>query len=88
MRLEVGTGNVTEAIAGIIESLQAQPTASTTMINNLGELARLVASSDRIDPPRALELFETIQHVRNVIETLAFPPGVNHPDNDTPTASF
>ena len=91
MRIEIAGAQITEAVVEVLENLQVQQDITNLYLNTLDEVTRMVIldiSGVDEEDTKVLGRLRTLQMIRRDIATLATPPDVDLPENDTPTASF
>lgn len=92
MRIETAGAQITDAVVEVLDTLQNQPELRDAYIGTIDEVSRsvildLTAADDENDA-RTLSRLRALQMIRRDILTLASPPDVDKPENDTPAAQF
>lgn len=92
MRIEVAGAQVTDAVVEVLDTLQNHRDVADMYIRTLDELTRSVildvtAADDESDTA-AMSKLRVLQMIRRDLTTLAAPPDVDDPANDTPTAQI
>ena len=91
MRIEVAGAQITDTVVDVLETLQTQQDVAKLYLDTLDEVTRMVIldiSGVDEEDTKVLGRLRTLQMIRRDIATLATPPDVDLPENDTPTASF
>ncbi len=91
MRIEIAGAQITEAVVEVLENLQVQQDITNLYLETLDEVTRMVIldiSGVDEEDAKVLGRLRALQMIRRDIATLATPPDVDLPENDTPTASF
>ncbi len=91
MRVEIAGAQITDAVVEILEALQNKPELTQLYIETLDVVSRSIIfgiSGDDEDDSATLFHLRILQMIRRDILSLATPPEVDDPENDTPTASF
>lgn len=91
MRIEIAGAQITEAVVEVLENLQVEQDITILYLDTLDEITRMmildITGVDEEDT-KVLGRLRALQMIRRDIATLATPPDVDLPENDTPTASF
>ena len=92
MRLEAAGAQITDAVIEVLDTLQNQPELRDAYIETIDEVSRSVildlTVTDTESDARTLSRLRALQMIRRDILTLATPPDVDKPENDTPAAQF
>ena len=92
MRIEAAGAQITDAVIEVLDTLQNQPELRDAYIETIDEVSRSVildlTASDTESDARTLSRLRALQMIRRDILTLATPPDVDKPENDTPAAQF
>lgn len=91
MRIEIAGAQITDAVVETLDTLQNQPELTQLYIETLDVVTRSVIldiSGDDAEDSATLSRLRALQMMRRDILSLAMPPDVDDPDNDTPTASL
>ena len=92
MRLEAAGAQITDAVIEVLDTLQNQPELRDAYIETIDEVSRSVildlTATDTESDARTLSRLRALQMIRRDILTLATPPDVDKPENDTPAAQF
>lgn len=92
MRLEAAGAQITDAVIEVLDTLQNQPELRDAYIETIDEVSRSVildlTATDTESDARTLSRLRALQMIRLDILTLATPPDVDKPENDTPAAQF
>lgn len=91
MRIEIAGAEITDSVVEVIEDLQTDTELSGAYLSTIDEVTREVIMSISgidADDSEVLRRLRSLQKIRAIIVTLATPPDVDDPANDTPTASF
>lgn len=91
MRIEIAGAQITDAVAETLDTLQNQPELTRLYIETLDVVTRSVIldlSGDDMEDSATLSRLRALQMIRRDILSLAMPPDVDDPENDTPTASI
>lgn len=91
MRLEVAGAQITDAVVETLENLQNDPVMTQHYIDTIDRTTRKVIdnfSGDDNHDSAAISDLKVLQMIRRDILSLAMPPDVDNPANDTPTASY
>lgn len=91
MRIEIAGAQITDAVVETLDTLQNQPELTQLYIETLDVVARSVIldiSGDDTQDSATLSRLRALQMIRRDILSLAMPPDVDDPENDTPTASI
>lgn len=92
MRIEVAGAQITDAVVDVLDTLQNDRDIVDMYVRTLDELTRSVildvtATDDESDTA-AMSKLRVLQMIRRDLMTLATPPDVDDPANDTPTAQI
>jgi hypothetical protein len=92
MRIEVAGAQITDAVVDVLDTLQNDRDIVDMYVRTLDELTRSVilditATDDESDTSTMSKL-RVLQMIRRDLMTLAAPPDVDDPANDTPTAQI
>lgn len=92
MRIEVAGAQITDAVVDVLDTLQNDRDIVDMYVRTLDELTRSVilditATDDESDTS-AMSKLRVLQMIRRDLMTLATPPDVYDPANDTPTAQI
>lgn len=91
MRIEIAGAQFTDTVVDVIETLQTQQDVANLYLDTIDEVTRMAIldiSGDDEEDSEILGRLRALQMIRRDIVTLATPPDVDIPENDTPTASF
>ena len=91
MRIEIAGAQITDAVVDVIETMQTTLDVARMYTDNIDALCRrllLDYDGDDINDADTLAQLRTLQMIRRDILTIASPPDVDLPQNDTSTASF
>lgn len=91
MRIEIAGAQITDAVVETLDTLQNQPELTRLYIETLDVVTRSVIldiSGDDTQDSATLSRLRALQMIRRDILSLAMPPDVDDPENDTPTASI
>ncbi len=91
MRIEIAGAQITDAVLDVIETLQTTPDVARMYTDTIDALCRrllLDFDGDDLNDADTLAQLRTLQMIRRDFLTLASPPDVNLPQNDTLTAVF
>lgn len=91
MRIEIAGAQFTDTVVDVIETLQTQQDVANLYLDTIDEVTRMAIldiSGDDEEDTEILGRLRALQMIRRDIVTLATPPDVDIPENDTPTASF
>ncbi len=92
MRIEAAGAQITDAVIEVLDTLQNQPELRDAYIETIDEVSRSVildlTVTDTESDARTLSRLRALQMIRRDILTLATPPDVDKPENDTPAAQF
>ena len=92
MRIEAAGAQITDAVIEVLDTLQNQPELRDAYIETIDEVSRSVildlTATDTESDARTLSRLRALQMIRRDILTLAGPPDVDMPENDTPAAQF
>ena len=91
MRVEIAGAQITDAVVETLDTLQNQPELTQLYIETLDVVTRSVIldiSGDDTQDSATLSRLRALQMIRRDILSLAMPPDVEGPENDTPTASL
>lgn len=92
MRIEAAGAQITDAVVEVIDTLQNQPDLTAEYLKTLDEVTRAVildlSGIDEDADSRTLARLRALQMIRRDLATLASPPDVDDPANDTPTAQL
>ena len=88
MRIEIGGAQVTDAVVEVLDTLQNQPEIVRSYLQIIDSVSRMIIldiSDD--DDTKAMSRLRGLQMIRRDIVTIATPPDVDDPANDTPRFS-
>ena len=91
MRIEIGGAQITEAVVEVLDMLQNEDGVAQDYIDTLDRLTRSVIldiSGDDMECVATLSRLRTLQMIRRDLLSLAMPPDVDDPENDTPAVSL
>lgn len=92
MRLEVAGAQITDSVVEVLDTLQNQPDVAKLYVDTIDTLTRnLIDGTDTADyniDTETMARLRVMQMMRRDILTLATPPDVDDPANDTPVASI
>ena len=91
MRIEIAGAQFTDTVVDVIETLQTRQDVANLYLDTIDEVTRMAIldiSGDDEEDTEILGRLRALQMIRRDIVTLATPPDVDIPENDTPTASF
>ena len=92
MRIEAAGAQITDAVIEVLNTLQNQPELRDAYIETIDEVSRSVildlTATDTESDARTLSRLRPLQMIRRDILTLASPPDVDLPENDTPAAQL
>ena len=92
LRIEAAGAQITDAVIEVLDTLQNQPELRDAYIETIDEVSRAVildlTATDSESDARTLSRLRALQMIRRDILTLASPPDVDLPENDTPTAQL
>lgn len=91
MRIEIAGAQITDEVVEILDTLQNQPELTQLYIETLDVVTRSVIlgiSGDDTEDSATLSRLRALQMIRRDILSLAVPPDVDDPENDTPAASL
>ena len=92
MRIEAAGAQITDAVIEVLDTLQNQPELRDAYIETIDEVSRSVildlTATDTESDARTLSRLRALQMIRRDVLTLATPPDVDKPENDTPAAQF
>lgn len=92
MRIEVAGAQITGAVVDVLDTLQNDRDIINMYVRTIDELTRstildMTATDDESDTATMSKL-RVLQMIRRDLTTLATPPDVDDPANDTPTAQI
>ena len=91
MRIEVAGAQITDAVVDVLDTLQNDRDVVDMYVRTLDELTRCVIldlTADDESDTAAMSKLRVLQMIRRDLTTLATPPDVDDPANDTPTAQI
>jgi hypothetical protein len=91
MRIEVAGAQITDAVVDVLDTLQNDRDVVDMYVRTLDELTRSVIldiTADDESDTAAMSKLRVLQMIRRDLTTLAAPPDVDDPANDTPTAQI
>lgn len=91
MRIEVAGAQITDSVVDVLDDLQNLDGLTAGYLATLDEVTReMIMGISWIDADDAEVLLRlrSLQKIRAILVTLATPPDVDDPANDTPAASF
>lgn len=91
MRIEVAGAQITDAVVDVLDTLQNDRDIVDMYVRTLDELTRCVIldlTADDESDTAAMSKLRVLQMIRRDLMTLATPPDVDDPANDTPTAQI
>lgn len=91
MRIEVAGAQITDAVVDVLDTLQNDRDIVDMYVRTLDELTRCVIldiTADDESDTSAMSKLRVLQMIRRDLMTLATPPDVDDPANDTPTAQI
>lgn len=91
MRIEVAGAQITDAVVDVLDTLQNDRDVVDMYVRTLDELTRSVIldlTADDESDTAAMSKLRVLQMIRRDLLTLATPPDVDDPANDTPTAQI
>lgn len=91
MRIEVAGAQITDAVVDVLDTLQNDRDIVDMYVRTLDELTRSVIldiTADDESDAAAMSKLRVLQMIRRDLMTLATPPDVDDPANDTPTAQI
>lgn len=91
MRIEVAGAQITDAVVDVLDTLQNHRDVVDMYVRTLDELTRCVIldlTADDESDTAAMSKLRVLQMIRRDLTTLATPPDVDDPANDTPTAQI
>ena len=89
MRIEVAGAQITDAVVDVLDTLQNHRDVVDMYVRTLDELTRCVILDLTVDDESdtaEMSKLRVLQMIRRDLTTLATPPDVDDPANDTPTA--
>lgn len=91
MRIEVAGAQITDAVVDVLDTLQNDRDVVDMYVRTLDELTRCVIldlTADDESDTAAMSKLRVLQMIRRDLTTLATPPDLDDPANDTPTAQI
>ncbi len=91
MRIEVAGAQITDSVVEVIDTLQNEPEVAKAYVEAIDEVTRaaiLDISGDDEADTKIMSRLRALQMIRRDLTTLASPPDVDLPENDTPAAQL
>lgn len=88
MRIEIGGAQITDAVVETLDKLQNQLELTQLYIKAIDEITRMAIFDISDDESGALSNLRMLQMIRYDLLSLAMPPDVDDPENDTAVASL
>lgn len=92
MRIEVAGAQITDAVVDVLDTLQNHRDIINMYVRTIDELTRStildITATDNDSDVATMSKLRVLQMIRRDLTTLATPPDVDDPANDTPTAQI
>ena len=91
MRIEVAGAQITDSVVEVLDTLQNEPEVAKAYVEAIDEVTRaaiLNISGDDEADTKVMSRLRALQMIRRDLMTLAAPPDVDLPENDTPAAQL
>ena len=91
MRIEVAGAQITDSVVEVLDTLQNEPEVAKAYVEAIDEVTRaaiLDISGDDEADTKVMSRLRALQMIRRDLMTLAAPPDVDLPENDTPAAQL
>ena len=92
MRIEVAGAQITDSVVEVLDTLQNEPEVAKAYVEAIDEVTRAaildISGDDDAADSKVMSRLRALQMIRRDLTTLASPPDVDLPENDTPAAQL